>query len=101
MDMESRSPRIGDMTGEEYMILEGLLRQSDGSQNSCPCNNNSADTECPSPHFANNVHLAMVYSPDQDFAELYSPEKGLEAGTVFMKLDKPFGGRTISGGRKI
>ena len=36
--------------------------------------------------------LAMVYSPCQVFDGLYTPEVGLERGTVFMELDKPFYG---------
>ncbi|MBQ8356228.1 MAG: spore coat associated protein CotJA [Clostridia bacterium] len=34
--------------------------------------------------------LAMVYSPCQEFEEIYAPEAGLSRGTIFMKLDKPF-----------
>ena len=36
--------------------------------------------------------LAMVYSPLQEFHELYTPEKALERGTVFTELDLPFEG---------
>lgn len=36
--------------------------------------------------------LAMVYSPLQEFHELYSPEKALERGTLFAELDLPFEG---------
>ena len=34
--------------------------------------------------------LAMVYSPAQRFDNLYDPEEGLEAGTIFRDLDLPF-----------
>ncbi len=34
--------------------------------------------------------LAMVYSPAQRFENLYDPEEGLEAGTIFRDLDFPF-----------
>ncbi|MBQ6261943.1 MAG: spore coat associated protein CotJA [Clostridia bacterium] len=34
--------------------------------------------------------LAMVYSPAQRFDNLYDPEEGLEAGTIFRDLDFPF-----------
>ncbi len=34
--------------------------------------------------------LAMVYSPAQRFDDLYDPEEGLEAGTIFRALDFPF-----------
>ena len=36
------------------------------------------------------VSLAMVYSPCQAFANLYEPEAGMERGTIFKELDKPF-----------
>lgn len=104
MDMENRPLFPGEALGDT--ILEGLLL-GNGScscmENGCGVGNNdcgSQNTRCPSPRFSDNVHLAMVYSPDQEFEELYSPEDGLEAGTVFVKLDKPFGGRTISGGKR-
>ena len=106
MDMEKRPRFLGEMSGDDYMILEGLLLGNNGLANgesgqSCPCGEgNEQNGRCPSPHFSNGVHLAMVYSPDQSFDELYSPEDGLKAGTVFVKLDKPFGGRTISGGKR-
>lgn len=39
--------------------------------------------------------LAMVYSPCQDFANVYEPMAALSRGTLFAELDKPFcaGGR--------
>ncbi len=99
-----------DESGNDYMILEGLLRGNpqcdredtgcDMTENSCPCQDGTQISRCPSPRFPESIHLAMVYSPDQEFEDLYSPENGLEAGTVFIKLDKPFGGRTISGGKR-
>ena len=37
------------------------------------------------------VQLAMVYSPEQAFRSLYTPERALLRGTVFEELDKPLG----------
>ncbi|MBS6462870.1 MAG: spore coat associated protein CotJA [Ruminococcus sp.] len=34
--------------------------------------------------------LAMVYSPCQQFRELYEPDEALTKGTLFRELDKPF-----------
>lgn len=34
--------------------------------------------------------LAMVYSPDQEWRELYTDEEALSRGTLFKELDKPF-----------
>ena len=40
--------------------------------------------------------LAMVYSPCQEFEDLYDHTEGLKRGTIFRALDKPFTGK---GGR--
>lgn len=37
--------------------------------------------------------LGMSYVPWQNFRDLYEPEKSIEAGTMFMELDKPFLGK--------
>ena len=109
MDMEKMPRNTQDMSGDDYMILEGLLggmcpRGENGCNtdiNGCQCTgDNSQNGRCPHPHFPENIHLAMVYSPYQEFENLYDPEDGLEAGTVFIKLDKPFDGRRISGGKR-
>ena len=36
--------------------------------------------------------LAMVYSPEQAFDDLFEPEEGLARGTVFAALEFPFEG---------
>lgn len=40
--------------------------------------------------------VAMAYVPFQQFNTTYAPEKGLEVGTIFPDLDKPF----LGGGRR-
>lgn len=53
-----------------------------------PCGFESAPTHIVAPA------LAMVYSPAQEFDDLYDYDTALSRGTVFMSLDKPFmGGR--------
>ena len=37
--------------------------------------------------------LAMVYAPYQHFRSLYTPDKALCRGTLFMELDLPFEGK--------
>lgn len=37
-----------------------------------------------------NYRLAMVYSPYQEWQNIYNGEKALENGTIFAELDKPF-----------
>ncbi len=36
--------------------------------------------------------LAMVYSPEQEWRDLYESEMGHERGTIFKELDFPFFG---------
>ena len=45
-----------------------------------------------------NYSLAMVYSPHQEFQNLYCEEEGFIAGTIFKELDKPFYGPKCRGG---
>ena len=40
--------------------------------------------------FPSSTPVAMAYIPFQQFGKLYSPEKALDAGTLFPDLDKPF-----------
>lgn len=42
--------------------------------------------------------LAMVYSPVQEFKEIYDMDSALHQGTVFKELDLPFMGTTVSKG---
>ena len=50
-----------------------------------PCNSGAADTG-----LLSGQSLAMVYSPFQNFEELYDPREGLCSGTIFNGLNKPF-----------
>ena len=45
-----------------------------------------------------NYSLAMVYSPCQEWQNLYCEEEGMMAGTIFKELDKPFYGEKCHGG---
>jgi hypothetical protein len=40
--------------------------------------------------FPQETPAAMAYIPFQQFGRLYPPEKGLQQGTAFPELDKPF-----------
>lgn len=46
-------------------------------------------TPNPTP-FPQNTPVAMAYIPFQQFGQLYTPETGLDRGTMFPELDKPF-----------
>ena len=44
--------------------------------------------------FPTHTPLAMAFIPfQQGIQNMYSPQKGLQAGTMFPDLDKPFTGR--------
>ncbi|HWQ50765.1 MAG TPA: spore coat associated protein CotJA [Terriglobales bacterium] len=49
-------------------------------------NKNMNSSACVTPGCA----LAMVYSPEQMWGATYDAELGLERGTIFPDLDKPF-----------
>ncbi len=63
-------------------------------QSECGCERNDADAD--SCDF--NYSLAMVYSPNQEWQNLYCEEEGMMAGTIFKELDKPFYGAKCHGG---
>lgn len=44
--------------------------------------------------------LAMAYVPFQNAVKLYSPEQGIQAGTLFPELNKPFLGADKNGGNR-
>lgn len=98
MDLDRR-PRYPDNDfGDDYELIENLLS---GNRSCKPENNcNQGMGECAVPELENGVALAMVYSPRQEFEGLYEPMNGLNAGTIFKKLDKPFKGRTIMEGEE-
>ncbi len=56
----------------------------DNKQSEC-----KKDYVCQSPVYP-GVSLAMVYSPCQSFDNLHDPEIGIDRGTIFKELDKPF-----------
>ncbi len=58
----------------------------------CPC-------EPENDQVSNGLSLAMVYSPEQYWQNLYCEEDGLVRGTIFKELDKPFYGPRCMGGR--
>lgn len=45
-----------------------------------------------------NHTLAMVYSPVQEWQNLYCEEEGFMEGTIFKELNKPFYGPKCTGG---
>ena len=54
-----------------------------------PSGNRPLPSANPRENREHGISLAMVYSPAQEFDNLYEPEEGLYRGTIFVKLDKP------------
>ena len=80
-------------------ISDSLLRRM-----SCGCGER-ADEECSngtqcgvSAWGLNGYPLAMVYTPVQEFCELYDLDTALNRGTLFKQLDLPFEGESVSKG---
>lgn len=44
-------------------------------------------------HFPADMPIAMAYVPWQKWQDIYDTVKGLECGTIFKELDKPFLGK--------
>jgi len=53
------------------------------------CEKTYCSENCTDPKNSVFPSLAMVYSPVQEFTDLYDPEEGLCRGTIFKQLDKP------------
>ena len=42
-----------------------------------------------------SMSVAMQYVPWQHWSRIYSPEEGLQCGTIFPELNKPFYGKGV------
>ncbi len=76
-----------------YPVFGGGCR----CRRACGCGESAAETGKHSPCASGHdplagASLAMVYSPEQAFENLYEPDEGLVRGTVFIALEKPFYG---------
>ena len=61
-----------------------------------PCSGNGQDTGC-SAFTDQPISLAMAYVPTQQWKDLYDTSLGLQRGTIFSQLDKPFIGEEAVG----
>jgi len=86
-----------------YHTDHGKMRVAD---NDCACNDTRENQLNNSPHECDydyensdfDYSLAMVYSPNQEWQNIYCLEKGFISGTIFRELDKPFYGAKCYGG---
>ena len=65
-------------------VMPRMENSGNGNNGSC-CTENCAKENCLS-----GYSLAMVYTPDQEWRELYSEEDAIAHGTLFTELFKPF-----------
>ena len=80
---------------------ERMLNRRNTNCSSCNLHNHHSESHCQNEDYANNSFnyaLAMVYSPKQEWQNIYCEEEGFIAGTIFKELDKPFYGAKCHGG---
>ncbi len=53
------------------------------------CDHDGCSDSC-SRNFLSGYHLAMVYTPDHEWEDLYEEEEALSRGTMFRALEFPF-----------
>lgn len=104
--MNSKNENFTPRERVNAQLLSQLLAECDGIPCSvtasarptggCPSCRLSPSDDRPMPSVrprenreADGISLAMVYSPAQEFDDLYDAEEGLYRGTIFVKLDKP------------
>lgn len=101
MDGESPADSLLDglFEDDEYRPRRPLMsdaRQASATVgNSMNCAQDSRQCGFKQPSLE-NVPLAMVYSPEQVWGELYELERGFSRGTIFASLDFPFNGTSCS-----
>lgn len=83
---ESRSdiPRVDDRIGKR--LCDGSLQGNDMADDMNGCGGDESS-------WGLRSHpLAMVFSPLNEFRDLYTPDVALQRGTLFAELDLPFEG---------
>ncbi len=100
---ESVLERINQRNNPSYKKCSQTRLYND-NDTGCGCENvtpNESSGECGtfrSDDF--DYSLAMVYSPHQEWQNLFCEEEGFLAGTIFRELDKPFYGQKCCGGNR-
>ena len=78
--MQSMQPDQSVQSKQSAQNSQGCRQQMNG----CP------DTH---DHFPADMPIGMAYVPWQKWQDIYEHGKGLECGTIFKELDKPFLGK--------
>ena len=79
----------------EDRMKEGLTSETDGEASALACN---LATDRRKSWGLAGYPLAMVYSPIQEFHNMYEIDAALRQGTVFKELDLPFMGMSVTKG---
>ncbi len=100
VDPEMLKKLLGDIdknmnlfNGENNLLMPlPENRYMNNNENSMPNNQNMERGAMPNPNSCNKTirPLAMVYSPYQQWCNIYDPSTAFERGTIFSELDFPF-----------
>ena len=93
MDNDTQTPR--DRIGDE--MLRRMLDRTERSAPDLPPSERMNPACTPKQRWGLENHpLGMVYSPLQNFQNLYDRELALQHGTIFRELDLPFLGESVA-----
>lgn len=90
MDYCSARARVLGGSCSQESLTDKISDRSDRSDCGCQMNENQGHG-----WGLKNYPLAMVYSPLQEFENLFDTELALEKGTLFSELDLPFMGESV------
>lgn len=86
----SRRNAVCSSCGETLSDMNMNMQENDCHDNECVCGDYASNDF--------NHSLAIVYSPEQQWQNLYCEEEGFMEGTLFKELNKPFYGPKCGGG---
>ena len=85
MRFEGNSRGINRTDYQQFADFLGLGQSRNSKNNRC-----GAATQGEQANHTSSKPIGMVYGVKQDFIDIYDPEIGLENGTIFEELNKPF-----------
>ena len=83
----------GSANGGQNAHRVGGCGCGNGACGGCGCARGDRDGGPVALDCLSGMSLAMVYSPCQEFEDLYDHTEGLKRGTIFRALDLPFSGK--------
>ncbi len=89
----------GRMWEQDNCEHEHHMHHHDHKDRDCDRDRKDCNCDCPKNKWGNtavdNLPLAMVYGPMQKFTGACDPDEGLQVGTIFRELNKPFCGKRV------